>query len=56
MRLNQPKKITWWISLILLVIGVIGEFVTIPVIDGYTVWFAAASALLLILATALKGL
>jgi hypothetical protein len=56
MRLNQPKKITWWISIILLVVGVLGEFVTIPVIDGYTFWFTAASAVLLILATALKGL
>jgi hypothetical protein len=56
MRLNQPKKITWWIAVILLAVGIIGQFVTIPVIGGYMFWFAAASALLLILATALKGL
>ncbi len=56
MRLNQPKKITWWISVILIAIAIIGQFVNIPVIGGYMFWFAAASAILMILATALKGL
>ena len=56
MRLTPPKKITWWISVILVVIGLIGFFVTIPVVSDYKFWFAAASAVLMILATALTGL
>ncbi len=56
MRLTPPKQIVWWISLVLVVIGIIGQFVTIPVIGGYMFWFAAASAALLLLATAITGL
>ena len=56
MRLTPPKKIVWWIALILVVIGIIGTFVAIPVIGGYEFWFAAASAALLLLATAISGL
>jgi ABC-type siderophore export system fused ATPase/permease subunit len=56
MRLNQPKKITWWISVILLVIGLVLHFVTSLGFGDYAIWFATASAVLLILATALKGL
>jgi uncharacterized SAM-binding protein YcdF (DUF218 family) len=56
MRLTPPKQIVWWISVILIAIAIIGQFVTIPLVGGYMFWFAAASAILMILATALKGL
>ena len=56
MQLTPPKKITWWIALILVVVAIIGQFVTIPVIGAYMFWFAAVSAALMLLATAIKGL
>ena len=55
-RLTPPKQIVWWIALVLIVIGIIGQFVTIPVIGGYMFWFAAAGAALMLLATAITGL
>jgi drug/metabolite transporter (DMT)-like permease len=59
-KLSAPKQITWWISLILLIVGVI--LVVLPrlgvaspsVALGVVLIFA--SALLLVLATYLKGL
>lgn len=60
MKLSAPKKITWWIGLILLIVGVI--LVILPrlgvaspsVALGVVLIFA--SALLLVLATYMKGL
>jgi drug/metabolite transporter (DMT)-like permease len=60
MKLSAPKQITWWIGLILLIVGVI--LVVLPrlgvaspsVALGVVLIFA--SALLLVLATYLKGL
>jgi hypothetical protein len=60
MRTNAPKKITWWIGLILLLLGVVAfilPHVGVTVLPGWldTVSFFASS-LLLTLATAMKGL
>ena len=38
MRLNAPKKITWFISLFLGVVAVVGYFVTIPYVTPYVFW------------------
>ena len=60
MRTNAPKKITWWIGLILLLLGVVAFIlpkVGVTVLPG---WLDTASffvsSLLFTLATALKGL
>ena len=55
MRLNAPKKITWWIAVILGVLGVIANFVAIPFVSLYVFWFVTAAFVLLALATYLKG-
>jgi hypothetical protein len=55
MKLNAPKKIVWLISLILAVLGIVGHFVTIPVVTVYQFWFLAVAWLLLFLSTYLKG-
>ncbi len=38
MKLSAPKLITWWIALIIGVIGIIANFVTIPVLSGFAFW------------------
>lgn len=55
MKLTPPKKLTWWIAVILGVVGIIGFFVggTISVI---TFWLAIAGLALLALGCAVKGL
>lgn len=56
MRLTPPKKVVWWISVILGALGILGTLVSIPVISGIAFWLVAAGLVLLVLATALKGL
>lgn len=56
MRLSPPKQVTWWIALILIVIGILGELGTIATASGYAFWFAAAGGALMLIATMTKGL
>ncbi|MCB2202714.1 hypothetical protein KQH56_01780 [bacterium] len=56
MRLTPPKKWTWYVSLVLGLVAIIGMIVTIPFVSANAVWFALAGWLLMILATALTGL
>ena len=53
-HLSAPKNITWWIALILAVLGIIGYFV--PFLSPFAFWLVLASAVLLLLATRFKGL
>ncbi len=60
MKLSSPKKATWWIGLILLIVGAIMLIlpklgVMIPY-AGVGAWLLLISALLYALATSMKGL
>jgi len=56
MQLSAPKQITWWIALIVGVIGLIANFVTIPVLSGLSFWLVVVALALLLLATLIEGL
>jgi hypothetical protein len=56
MKLSPPKQITWWIALILIVLGILGNLGTIAALGGYAFWLAAAGGILLLIATMTKGL
>ncbi len=56
MKLNAPKKITWLISLVIGVLGILAYFVTIPVLSVYAFWLVVVGFVLLALGTFLKGL
>ena len=56
MQTNAPQKGTWWIALIIGVVGIISHLVTIPVLSGIAFWVVVVAFVLLILATLLKGL
>ena len=47
---------TWLVAVILGVVGLLGTFVTLPVITCYAFWFVFAGFALLALGTYLKGL
>ncbi|MGD8458470.1 MAG: hypothetical protein PVF83_19005 [Anaerolineales bacterium] len=55
MRLTPPKKIVFWISVILAVLGLIAYFVSIPFLSGITFWLVVAGYVLLFLGNAVKG-
>jgi hypothetical protein len=56
MRLTPPKKITFWIALILGVLGILGTFITIPFVTSLAFWFVVAGLALLVVALLVKGL
>ena len=56
MSLSAPKQITWWIALIVGVVGIVAQLVTIPVLSGLAFWLVVVAFVLLVLATLLKGL
>lgn len=56
MKLSPPKKITFWVSVALGLLGLIGTFVSIPVVSGLAFWFVFVGFALLVAGLLLKGL
>ena len=56
MKLTPPKVITFWIAVILGVLGILGTLITIPVVTGLAFWFVVAGLALLVIALLVKGL
>jgi hypothetical protein len=56
MKLSAPKNITWWIAVVVGVLGFIGNFVAIPVIGSLSFWLLFIGFALLAVATIIKGL
>ncbi len=56
MKLNAPKQITFWIAVVLAVLGVIASLVTIPVLSGLAVWLVVIGFVILALGNLLEGI
>ncbi|QRN82572.1 hypothetical protein JR338_09080 [Chloroflexota bacterium] len=56
MKLSAPKKVTWWIAVVVGVLGILGQFMSIPFVSENAFWFVAVAFVLLALATYLKDL
>jgi hypothetical protein len=56
MKLNAPKNITWWIAVVVGVLGILGSFVELPLVSTYSFLFVVIGFVLLALGTFLKGL
>ncbi len=57
MKLTPPKTITWWIAVILGVLGFLATQMSIPMVSaGNAFWFVFAGWLLLVIANLVKGL
>jgi hypothetical protein len=56
MRLSPPRNITWFIALILAVLGLLGYTKTIAALTQYAFWLALVAAALLLLATIVRDL
>jgi hypothetical protein len=56
MKLQAPKNITFWIAVILAVLGFLGKLITIPFISTYDFWFVLVGFVLLVLGVLVKGL
>jgi hypothetical protein len=56
MKIRAPKVITFWISVILVILGVLASRGNIPVLSGYSFLLVVAGFVLLALGNVLKGL
>lgn len=56
MRLSAPKVITWWVALIVGVVGILASLVAIPVLSGFAFWLVVIGFVLLLIATLISGL
>ena len=56
MKLRAPKVVTFWIAVILALLGLLGQLVTIPVISGFAFWLVVVGFVLLMLGVLLDGL
>jgi hypothetical protein len=55
MRLNPPTKIVFYISLAFAAIGLIANFITLPVLSGIAFYLVVIGYILLFLGNTLKG-
>ena len=56
MKLSAPKQVTWWVALVVGVVGVLANLVTIPVLSGFAFWLVVVAFVLLLVATFVPGL
>jgi heme/copper-type cytochrome/quinol oxidase subunit 1 len=56
MKLSAPKQVTWWVAVVVGLLGFIGNFVALPVISGLSFWLLFIGFALLALATFMDGL
>ena len=56
MRFSAPRAITWWLSLIIGALGVIGHLANVGFLTIYSFWIVVVGFVILLLGTMLKGL
>jgi hypothetical protein len=56
MSLSAPKQITFWIAAILGVLGILGNFIALPIIGAYAWWMLVVGFVLLALGNLMDGL
>ncbi len=56
MKLSPPKVITWWIALILGVLGLLGYSGNMASLSAYSFWLVMAGLALMLVATIVRNL
>jgi len=57
MRLSPPKQTTFWASVVIGLLGVIGKLIpSLPLVSPYAFWLVAIGFALLVLGNAMTGL
>ncbi len=56
MKLTPPKVVTWWIALILCVLGILAYAGFIAPLSAYAFWLVAIGLILTLVATLVKNL
>ncbi|HRD03016.1 MAG TPA: hypothetical protein PLP57_10320 [Candidatus Saccharicenans sp.] len=56
MKTNAPKSCTWWVSIIIGLLGVLGKIFFIPVLTTCSWWLVLVAFIILAVASVVKGL
>jgi len=56
MRLTPPRQTTFWISILLAVLAVLGRFAGLPVVSGNEFWFLLIAFVVLLAGNLASGL
>ncbi len=56
MKLTAPKPITFWVAVVIAVLGVIAKLVTLPVLSGYSGWLLLIAFVVLALGVLIESL
>lgn len=56
LKLSAPKVVTWWIAVVLGVLGLLGHFAIVTSLGVYALGLVTAGLIVLVLATLLKDL
>jgi heme/copper-type cytochrome/quinol oxidase subunit 1 len=55
-NLNPPRRVTWWIAILLAIVGVLAELIALPVLSNVAFWLVVAAFVLLAAGTVARGL
>lgn len=55
MKLSAPKVVTFWIAVVLAVLGLLATLVTIPVLSGFAFWLVVIGFIVLALGNMMEG-
>lgn len=56
MQLSPPTKVTFWASIVLVVLGVLGKLVSLTLISAFSFWLVLAGFILLAAGNLLRGM
>lgn len=55
MRLSAPKQTTFWIAVILAILGLLSFLVEIPVLSGFATWLIVVAFIILMIGNLIDG-
>lgn len=55
MRISAPKQVTFWVAVILAVLGILATLVTIPVLSGLAFWLVVIGFIILAAGNLIEG-
>lgn len=56
MKLNRPKEITFWIAVVIVLLGIMAHLGSIPGLAGYAFWMVVGGFVLLALGNLMHNL
>ncbi|MDD5467079.1 MAG: hypothetical protein PHS96_04675 [Anaerolineales bacterium] len=56
MKLSAPKQVTFWIAVIVGVLGILAGLITIPGLSGFAFWLVVIGFIILAFGNLMEGL